>query len=98
EMAGMLEHCDFIEQVTVQGEDAKLRPDLIVRLPGGKNIVVDAKAPLSAYLAAIESHDEPTRRVKFLDHARQIRDHLAALSKKSYWEQFQPTPEFVVLF
>jgi len=98
EMAGMLDHCDFYEQPSVSTDEGRLRPDLIVRLPGGKNIVVDAKAPLSAYLAAIESHDEPTRRVKFLDHARQIRDHLAALSKKSYWEQFQPSPEFVVLF
>ena len=98
EMAGMLDHCDFYEQPSVSTDEGRLRPDLIVRLPGGKNIVVDAKAPLSAYLAAIETIDEPARRVKFQEHARQIRDHMAALSKKSYWEQFQPSPEFVVLF
>jgi DNA recombination protein RmuC len=71
---------------------------LIVRLPGGKNIVVDAKAPLAGYLEAIDAADEPTRKTKLLEHARHIRDHMSLLSKKTYWEQFQPTPEFVVLF
>jgi len=98
EMAGMLDHCDFYEQRSVSTDEGRLRPDLIVRLPGGKNIVVDAKAPLSAYLEAVEANDDATRRVKFQDHARRIRDHLSSLSKKSYWEQFQPSPEFVVLF
>ncbi|MBL8486819.1 MAG: DNA recombination protein RmuC [Rhodocyclaceae bacterium] len=98
EMAGMLDHCDFHEQESTDTEEGRLRPDLIVRLPGGKNIVVDAKAPLAAYLDALEAQDEGERRKKLQDHARQVKDHLAKLGRKSYWEQFQPSPEFVVLF
>jgi len=98
ELAGMLERCDFYQQQNSTTEDGRLRPDLIVRLPGGTNIVVDAKAPLSAVLEAMDEPDEARRRVKLKEHARLIRDHMAALSRKSYWEQFQPTPEFVVLF
>jgi DNA recombination protein RmuC len=98
EMAGMLDHCDFYEQESASGEEGKLRPDLIVRLPGGKQLVVDAKAPLAAYLDAIEATDDETRRRKLADHARHVREHIAKLSKKSYWEQFQPAPDFVVLF
>jgi DNA recombination protein RmuC len=101
EMAGMLDHCDFYEQESadnVREGDGKLRPDMIVRLPGGKQIVVDAKAPLAAYLDAIDAEDDDTRRKKLADHARQVREHIAKLSRKSYWEQFQPAPDFVVLF
>jgi len=98
ELAGMLDHCDFHEQQTVEGDAGRLRPDLVVHLPGGREVVVDAKAPLSAYLEAMEAKDEATRIARLADHARQIRGHVAALSKKSYWEQFQPTPEFAFLF
>ncbi|MDP2812058.1 MAG: DNA recombination protein RmuC [Rhodocyclaceae bacterium] len=98
EMAGMLDHCDFHEQESTDTEEGRLRPDMIVRLPGGKNIVVDAKAPLAAYLDALETEDEAARRRKLQDHARHVRDHLTKLGRKSYWEQFQPSPDFVVLF
>ncbi len=98
EMAGMVDHCDFVEQESRTTEDGRLRPDLIVRLPGGKSIVVDAKAPVTAYLNAVEAADEATQQACLADHARQVRDHMIALGRKGYWEQFEPTPELVVLF
>ncbi len=98
EMAGMLDHCDFFEQETANTEEGRLRPDMVVKLPGGRHIVVDAKAPLAAYLEALEAGDEESRRLRLADHARQVRDHLVKLGRKAYWEQFQPSPDFVVLF
>jgi DNA recombination protein RmuC len=98
EVAGMLEHCDFVEQVHVATDDGALRPDLIVRMPGGKSLVIDAKTPMDAYLQALEAPTEPERRLKLAEHARNIRDHMKLLGAKSYWKQFQPAPEFVVLF
>jgi len=98
ELAGMLNHCDFHEQASVSTENGVLRPDLIVNLPGGKTLVVDSKVPLSAYLDGIESNDEEDRASKLQAHVRHIREHISALSRKSYWEQFDHAPEFVVLF
>jgi DNA recombination protein RmuC len=98
EIAGMLPYCDFQEQVNVNTAEGRLRPDLKVNLPGGKSVIVDAKAPLQAYLDALEAKDEDQRRTYLVAHARQIRDHVNKLSQKAYWEQFDHTPEFVVMF
>ena len=98
EMAGMVAHCDFDEQVTTAGEDGRLRPDLVVHLPGGAHVVVDAKVPLDAFLRATEAEDETTRQTQLAAHARQLRTHIDQLSKREYWRQFDPSPDFVVAF
>ena len=99
ELAGMIEYCDFMEQHTIQGgDDERIRPDVVVRLPGGKRIVIDAKAPLDAYLRALEAPDEAARQSLLADHARQVRNHISQLSAKSYFEKIASTPEFVVMF
>jgi DNA recombination protein RmuC len=98
EMAGMLERCDFSEQVTSDGDTGRMRPDLVVHLPGGKNVAVDAKVPLQAFLAANEADDEGVRRAHLAAHGRQMKAHVDALSKKEYWKRVDPSPEFVVAF
>jgi DNA recombination protein RmuC len=98
EAAGMLEHCDFAEQVTGTTDAGMVRPDLVVQLHGGRRVVVDAKAPFDAYLTAMEARDESSRDAHLTAHARRLRAHVDALAAKTYWEAFEPTPEFVVLF
>jgi DNA recombination protein RmuC len=98
ELAGMVERCDFTQQTSVASDNGNLRPDLIVHLPGGKRIVVDSKVSLKAYLEAHEAPDDVTRIGKLAEHAAQVRSHLMNLAAKSYWEQFEPCPEFVVMF
>ncbi len=98
ELAGMLEHCHFTEQETIQADNGRIRPDVIVNLPGGKHIVVDAKVPLDAYLRALDAPDEETRQKLLADHARQVRAHIAQLSAKNYFEKVPSTPDFVVMF
>jgi DNA recombination protein RmuC len=98
EMAGMLEHCDFDEQVSTNSDDGRLRPDMIVHLPGGGEIVVDAKVPLDAFLKLIDADDDEERRIHQMAHARQLRTHVDQLSKKEYWKQFGQAPQQVVAF
>ncbi len=98
ELAGMVEHCDFVEQVHTQTAAGTLRPDMIVRLPGSREVVVDVKTPLDAYLSAVECTEEPARRRFLADHARNVRDRVRELASKRYWEQFERAPDFVILF
>jgi DNA recombination protein RmuC len=98
EMAGMVGYCDFFEQESVDTSDGQLRPDMIIRLPGGKQIIVDAKTPLQAYLEAAEAQDDGVREAQLLMHARQVRDHISKLGTKTYWSQFEATPDFVFMF
>lgn len=99
ELAGMIEQCDFVEKPTAATDDgARQQPDLIVKLPNNATIVVDAKVPIDAYLAASEAQTEPERQQRLALHVRQVRDHIRALAAKEYWRQFDPSPEFVIMF
>jgi DNA recombination protein RmuC len=98
ELAGMQDHCDFYEQQSSESEGGRLRPDMLVKMPGGKTIVVDSKVPFSAYERAVSASDETVRADAYREHARVVRDHIKALAAKSYWEQFGEAPEFVVMF
>ena len=98
ELAGMLDHCDFTEQTSVAVEDGRLRPDMVMRLPAGKTVVIDAKVPIDAYFDAARTVHDAERATLLKRHANSIRGHVETLTRKAYWEQFQPAPEFVVLF
>ena len=98
ELAGMVQYCDFNEQATITNEDGRIRPDVIVRLPGNRTIVVDAKVPFEAFYESVTTSDEVIRVERLKEHARLVRTHIGHLSRKSYWEAVQPTPEFVLLF
>ena len=98
ELAGMVDHCDFEEQVHTTAEDKVIRPDMIVRMPNNRELVVDVKTPLDAYLEAIEAKDDAQRELGLKRHARNVRDHIRKLASKAYWEQFSQSPEFVILF
>jgi len=98
ELAGMSEHCDFDEQVTTLANDKNIRPDMIVKMPGGRQLVVDVKAPLDAYLSAVEAEDDRTRDLFLEQHLKNVKDRIKELAMKKYWEQFDQAPDFVVLF
>ena len=98
ELAGMVEHCDFFEQEHVAGEEGRFRPDMVVRMPGGREIVVDVKTPLDAYISAVEAPDDAGRAQHLQRHARKVKDRIKELASKAYWNQFKKSPDFVVLF
>lgn len=98
EVSGMLEHCDFVSQPILDDDGTQVRPDVIVKLPGGRAVIVDAKVPLTSYLEAVDATDEDDRKRKLKQHATQIRSHADLLGRKSYWEKLEESPEFVVLF
>jgi DNA recombination protein RmuC len=98
ELAGMVEHCDFVEQVHIAGEDGTLRPDMIVNMPDGRQLVVDVKTPLDAYLSAVEAATDEARDAAIKRHAQAVVERVRALSSKAYWSQFERSPDFVVLF
>jgi DNA recombination protein RmuC len=98
EYSGMLAHCDFVEQVVKEGEDITLKPDMVINLPGNNHVVVDSKLPMDAYLEALETDDETNRNNLLIKHAKNLRDRINSLSKRQYWSQFQPAPDFVVLY
>src|SRR4029079_10449500 len=98
ENAGLIEGRHYELKESIQTDDGRLTPDAIVKLPGGKNVVLDAKVPLSAYLEAAETDDDAKRESKMRDHARQVKEHITRLANKSYWAHFQPTPDIVVMF
>ena len=98
EFSGMLAHCDFVEQAVKEGEDLKSKPDMVINLPGNSHVVVDSKLPMDAYLDALETDDEIHRNNLLIKHSKDLRDHINKLSKRQYWSQFQPTPDFVILY
>jgi len=98
EFSGMLAHCDFVEQVVKEGEDITLKPDMVINLPGNSHVVVDSKLPMDAYLNALETDDEINRNNLLIKHSKDLRDHINKLSKRQYWSQFQPAPDFVILY
>jgi len=98
EMAGIVNHCHFVEKQAATSDDGRFIPDIIIKLPGGRNIIVDAKVPYIAYRKAVEASSDAPRTAKLKDHARQLREHIIQLSSKKYWDPFQPAPEFVFMF
>jgi DNA recombination protein RmuC len=98
ELAGLSEHCDYVEQVSVQSDGGRMRPDMVINLPAGRQVVIDAKCSLDAYLSAVEAPDDNARKLCLARHCQQLRDHMNSLAQKSYWDQFSAAPEFVVMF